>query len=84
MTEAAISSPLARLTDRSAPDLRGLARRLTQGATPRGAASGLYGVGAIALALGLLAILLFTIVAQGWPAFRAGLRQARHQLRSRR
>jgi len=69
MTEAAFSSPLARLTAGPRPTFEDSAA-LTRKRYRREALLKGLGIGAIALALGLLALLLFTIVAQGWPAFR--------------
>ena len=69
MTEAAIQSPLARLTTGPRPTFEDSAALTQQRYRREGVLKGL-GLGAIALALGLLGILLFTIVAQGWPAFR--------------
>jgi phosphate transport system permease protein len=70
MTEAAVGSPLARLTAGARPTFEDSAaltrRRYRREALLKG-----LGLGAIALALGLLGILLFTIVSQGLPAFRA-------------
>ncbi len=69
MTEAAISSPLARLTTGPRPTFEDSAALTQRRYRREGVLKGL-GMGAITLALGLLGILLFTIVAQGWPAFR--------------
>src|SRR3954462_15590290 len=69
MTEAAFGSPLARLTAGPRPTFEDMAA-LTRKRYRREALLKGLGVGAIVLALGLLALLLFTIVAQGWPAFR--------------
>ena len=69
MTEAAVSSPLARLTTGPRPTFEDSAA-LTRKRYRREALLKALGMGAIGLALGLLALLLFTIVAQGWPAFR--------------
>ena len=69
MTEAAIQSPLARLTAGPRPTFEDSAALTQKRYRREGLLKGL-GIGAIALALGLLGILLFTIVAQGWPAFR--------------
>jgi phosphate transport system permease protein len=69
MTEAAIQSPLARLTAGPRPNFEDSAA-LTQRRYRREGILKALGIGAITLALGLLAILLFTIIAQGWPAFR--------------
>lgn len=70
MTDAAVGSPLARLTAGPRPTFEDGAaltrRRYRREALLKG-----LGLGAIALALGLLGILLFTIVSQGLPAFRA-------------
>jgi phosphate transport system permease protein len=69
MTEAAIQSPLARLTAGPRPTFEDSAALTQKRYRREGLLKGL-GVAAIALALGLLGILLFTIIAQGWPAFR--------------
>ena len=69
MTEAVISSPLARLTSVPRPSFEDSAA-LTQKRYRKEALLKGLGIGAIAVALGLLAVLLFTIIAQGWPAFR--------------
>ena len=69
MTEAAIQSPLARLTAGPRPTFEDSAALTQKRYRREGLLKGL-GIGAIALALGLLGILLFTIIAQGWPAFR--------------
>ena len=69
MTEATFSSPLGRLTTGPRPTFEDLAA-LTRKRYRREALLKGLGLGAIALALGLLGLLLFTIVAQGWPAFR--------------
>ena len=69
MTEAVISSPLARLTSVPRPSFEDSAA-LTQKRYRKEALLKGLGIGAIAVALGLLGVLLFTIIAQGWPAFR--------------
>lgn len=69
MTEATITSPLARLTTGPRPTFEDSAALTQRRYRREGVLKGL-GLGAIILALGLLGILLFTIIAQGWPAFR--------------
>ena len=69
MTDLAASSPLARLISTPRPSFEQSAA-LTKRRYRSERLLKALGVGAIALALGLLGILLFTIVAQGWPAFR--------------
>jgi phosphate transport system permease protein len=69
MTEAVLPSPLARLTTAPRPSFEDSAA-LTQRRYRKDAWLKVLGLGAIALALGMLGVLLFTIVAQGWPAFR--------------
>jgi phosphate transport system permease protein len=69
MTEAAIPSPLARLTAMPRPGLEAMTA-LTRRRYRKEARLKALGLGAIALALGLLAVLLFTIVRQGLPAFQ--------------
>jgi phosphate transport system permease protein len=69
MTEAVISSPLARLTTGPRPTFEDSAALTQRRYRREGILKGL-GLGAITLALSLLGVLLFTIVAQGWPAFR--------------
>ena len=69
MTEAALSSPLARLTTVPRPSFEDSAA-LTAKRYRSEARLKALGIGAICLALGLLGFLLFTIVAQGYPAFR--------------
>ena len=69
MTEAAVSSPLARLTTGPRPTFEDSAALTQRRYRREGVLKGL-GLGAIVLALSLLGLLLFTIVAQGWPACR--------------
>jgi phosphate transport system permease protein len=69
MTEAYVSSPLARLTAGPRPTFEDSAS-LTRKRYRREATLKAFGIAAIALAFGMLGVLLFTIVAQGWPAFR--------------
>lgn len=69
MTDAAATSPLARLTATPRPSFEDTAA-LTARRYRREARLKALGVAAIGLALGLLALLLFTIVAQGYTAFR--------------
>jgi phosphate transport system permease protein len=70
MTDVAVQSPLARLTTAPRPSFEDSAA-LTARRYRREIRLKALGIGAIALALGLLGLLLFTIVAQGYPAFRA-------------
>src|SRR5690348_2958352 len=69
MTEAAFTSPLARLTTAARPSFEE-SEALTRKRYRREWRLKALGLGAIGLALALLGILLFTIVSQGWPAFR--------------
>ena len=69
MTDAAVTSPLARLTTAARPSFEE-SEALTRKRYRREWRLKALGVGAIGLALALLGILLFTIVSQGWPAFR--------------
>src|SRR3954470_21165195 len=70
MTEAAaVATPLARLTTLPRPSFEDSAA-LTAWRYRSEARLKALGIGAIAIALGLLGVLLFTIVAQGYPAFR--------------
>jgi phosphate transport system permease protein len=69
MTEAAVPSPLARLTSTPRPSFEDTAARTARRYRAEARLKAL-GIGALAIALGLLALLLFTIVKQGWPAFR--------------
>jgi phosphate transport system permease protein len=68
MTEAVVSSPLARLTARPRPSFEDMAA-LTAKRYRAEARLKALGIAAICLAIGLLAMLLFTIVSQGYPAF---------------
>ena len=69
MTEAAVTSPLARLTAGPRPSFEDSAA-LTQRRYRRERLLKGLGIGALAVALGLLGLLLFTIISQGLPAFR--------------
>jgi phosphate transport system permease protein len=69
MTEAVIPSPLARLMSAPRPSFEDSAALTHKRYRRESLLKGL-GIGALALALGMLAVLLFTIIAQGWPAFR--------------
>ena len=69
MTDLAASSPLARLITAPRPSFEQSAA-LTKRRYRSERLLKALGIGAITLALGLLGILLFTIVAQGWPAIR--------------
>jgi phosphate transport system permease protein len=69
MTEAALPSPLARLTTAPRPSFEDTAARTAKRYRQETRLKFL-GVGAIVLAFGLLALLLFTIISQGYTAFR--------------
>lgn len=69
MTEAVISSPLARLTAGPRPSFEDTAA-LTAKRYRSEARLKALGIGALAIAMGLLGLLLFTIIGQGYPAFR--------------
>lgn len=69
MTEAAVPSSLARLTSAPRPSFEATAA-LTARRYRKEMRLKALGIGAVALALGLLALLLFTILRQGLPAFQ--------------
>lgn len=69
MTEAAVPSSLARLTSAPRPTFEDTAA-LTARRYRKEARLKALGIGAVTLALGLLALLLFTVLRQGLPAFQ--------------